>query len=180
MSKQINIKDYTPDDKNFNQHTLEGLELLEKSIEQIGIIEAITVSVDEKIITGNARREKMVKVLKDAEPIIIETDGKRPVVIKRTDIRSGTAEFHKAALLANTTAKKNINLDTAMIQEVAVKEFGIDAEEMGVEMVIPITDLGDFFNEEESSAIDKKENICPHCGKDINKKPSEYKNDSDN
>ena len=132
---KIKLKDYKADEKNFNAHTSEGMELLQKSVETVGVIEAVTVSNDDVILSGNARQETINKVLPDAEPIVIETDGARPIVIKRTDIESGTKKFHEAALLANTTAKKNINLNYDLIQEVAVEEFGIDIEEVGVEVV---------------------------------------------
>jgi hypothetical protein len=136
MSKRIKISNYKQDDKNFNKHTEAGMELLEKSIKKVGIIESFTVSDDEVIISGNARQEIMNKVLgEDIEPIIIETDGTKPIILKRTDIKSGTKEFTQAAILANTTAKKNINLDHKLIQEVAVEEFDIDIEQVGIEEV---------------------------------------------
>ena len=133
MSKRIKITEYLPDDKNFNKHTNYGMSLLQKSIEKVGVIESITVSEDDKIISGNARQEKFIEVFgDDIEPIIVESDGKRPVVIKRTDIKSGTKEFTEAAILANTVSTKNINLDHDLIQEIAVEEF--DIEELGVDI----------------------------------------------
>ena len=135
MSKRIKISQIVKDDKNFNKHTTEGLALLEKSIETVGVIESITISADEKIITGNARHQKMTKVFgDDVEPIYIETDGKRPVIIKRTDIQSDTKEFHQAALLANTTAVKNINLDLDLIQEIMCEQYEVDIEELGIDL----------------------------------------------
>ena len=136
MSKIIRLSKLKQDDRNFNKHTDEGMRDLEKSIETVGVIEAVTISEDEKIISGNARHEKMSKIFgSETEPIVIETDGRRPVVIKRTDIKSNTKEFHLAAMMANTTAKKNINLDMGLIQEVMVEEFEIDVKEFGVEVV---------------------------------------------
>jgi len=44
MSKRIRIKDFEKDSKNFNLHTEQGMELLKKSVESIGVIESITVS----------------------------------------------------------------------------------------------------------------------------------------
>jgi hypothetical protein len=136
MSKRIKITDFTLDDRNFNRHTEEGMGLLKKSIEKVGIIESITVSSDGKVISGNARQEKISEVFPDAEPIIVETDGNQPIVIKRTDILSDTKQFHEAALFANTTANKNINLDVNLIQEVLVEEFEVNVEELGVEILI--------------------------------------------
>ena len=151
MSKRIKIRQ---DDKNFNIHTSVGMELLEKSIQTVGVIESVTVSNDDMIISGNARNEKMTKVLGDVEPIVVETDGKTPVIIKRTDIESGTEEFYKAALLANTTAKKNINLDEDLIQEVLVEEFEVDVEELGVELVCDGAEIGTRKEDESEEETD--------------------------
>lgn len=154
MSVKIKISDLVQDDKNFNRHTNEGMELLENSIKKVGVIESITVSADNKIISGNARQEKISEVLGiDAEPIIIETDGTKPIILKRTDIQSNTKEFHEAAILANTTAKKNINLDTELIQEVAVEEFDIDVEDVGVELINTNSD-GMYFDNLPEELID--------------------------
>lgn len=153
MSKKIKLSKFKQDDKNFNIHTEKGMELLGKSIEKAGVIESITVSSDDKVISGNARQTKMQEIFQDVEPIVVETDGTRPVILKRTDISSGTKEFHEAALLANTVAKHNINLDTDLIQEIAVEEYGIDVEELGVE------ELGfdeDFSNSDDGEDLPLK------------------------
>lgn len=131
MSKIIKISNLKQDNKNFNKHTDAGMELLGNSIDKVGVIESFTVSLDDKIITGNARQEKMLEKFGDVEPILIETDGQRPIVIKRIDIKSETKEFYEAALLANTVSKNNINFNDSMIEDVAVLEFDIDVEELG-------------------------------------------------
>lgn len=153
------------DNKNFNKHTEQGMELLNKSVTEVGVIESITVSADDVIISGNARKETFDNVLGEVEPIIVETDGTRPVVLKRTDIKSGTKQFHEAAILANTTAKKNINLDIDLIQEIAVEEFNIDVEEIGVEIIDTFSGSIDSFFEQNEETKKPKTTVCPHCGK---------------
>lgn len=135
MSKRIKLSDFNHDDKNFNKHTDSGMDLLDLSVEKVGIIESITVSSDDKVISGNARKEIISKRFNESEPIVVETDGTRPVILKRTDIKSETKEFFEAAILANTVSKHNINLDLEKIQEVAVEEYQIDVEELGVEII---------------------------------------------
>lgn len=53
------ISQLTPDPKNFNKHTPLGMGLLEKSLHKFGILEAVTVSSDDVILSGNARSEKI-------------------------------------------------------------------------------------------------------------------------
>ena len=132
MSKKIKLSSITPDDKNNNKHTAYGMDLLEKSVNKVGIIESITVSNDDKIISGNARHEVIGKNF-EKEALVIETDGTQPIVIKRTDIESNTKEFYEASILANTTSKKNIDFDMEVIDALAV-EYDIDAVDLGVDM----------------------------------------------
>lgn len=150
VSKSIKISKILPDENNFNRHTDYGMELLNRSIDEVGVIESITISNDNKTISGNARRETMQRKFGKTDPIIVETDGTRPVILKRTDIKSGTAEFTKAALLANTVSKHNVNLDLNLIQEIAVEQFNIDIEEIGVTVMPDLYDE-DFQENEDSS-----------------------------
>jgi hypothetical protein len=136
------------DKRNTNLHTDAGLQLLDKSIDKVGIIESYTISNDGVVISGNARHEKIsAKITK--EPIVIETDGTEAIIIKRTDIESNTKKFHEASILANTTANKNFNLDYDVIDEI-VEEFDIDIEEVGVEVV------EDNYNETDYSEKNKE------------------------
>lgn len=133
MSKKIKLSTLTPDNKNNNKHTAYGMDLLEKSVNKVGIIESITVSNDDKIISGNARHEVIGKHF-EKEALVIETDGTQPIVIKRTDIESNTKQFYEASILANTTAKKNIDFDMEVIDALAV-EYDIDVVDLGVDIV---------------------------------------------
>lgn len=131
MSKKIKINELKTDTRNHNRHTKDGMALLEKSVDKVGIIESITVSNDNEIISGNARHEIIGRKFEN-EPIVIETDGTRPVILKRTDIESGTKEFYEASILANTTAKKNIDIDYEVIDVLEV-ELGIDTDSLGLD-----------------------------------------------
>jgi hypothetical protein len=129
---KIKLKDIKPDSRNTNKHTEYGMHTLDNSLEQVGIIESVTISNDNVIISGNARHEKIgQKFTNDA--IIVETDGTTPVVIKRTDIESGTKEFHKASILANTVAQKNQNIDVELV-EVLADEFEFEVSEVFVDV----------------------------------------------
>jgi hypothetical protein len=129
---KIKLKDIKPDSRNTNKHTEYGMHTLDNSLEQVGIIESVTISNDNVIISVNARHEKIgQKFTNDA--IIVETDGTTPVVIKRTDIESGTKEFHKASILANTVAQKNQNIDVELV-EVLADEFEFEVSEVFVDV----------------------------------------------
>lgn len=150
MAKKTTLSSLIPDNKNNNKHTAYGMDLLEKSVNKVGIIESITVSNDDKIISGNARHEIIGKNF-TKEAIVIETDGTQPIIIKRTDIESDTKQFYEASILANTTAKKNIDFDIEVIDALAV-EYDIDVVDLGVDIV----DYSDGENEITSEIEDKE------------------------
>lgn len=145
MSKKIKLSSITPDDKNNNKHTAYGMDLLEKSVNKVGIIESITISNDDKIISGNARHEVIGKHF-EKEALVIETDGTQPIVIKRTDIESDTKQFYEASILANTTAKKNIDFDMEVI-DILVDEFDIDVVDLGVDSVLQMPNEDELTEE---------------------------------
>ena len=125
MSKRIKL-----DSQNFNKHTETGMELLEKSISEVGAIESICIDKKGEIVTGNARFETFEKL--GYKPKVIELEeNEYPVIATNLE---GEKRI-KASVLANTTAQKNINLDFNLIQEVAVEEFNMNIEELGVEIL---------------------------------------------
>lgn len=156
--KKIKISDFIQDTKNHNKHTEEGMALLENSIHKVGVIESITISNDNHIISGNARQETMDRIL-NTEPIVIETDGTRPIILKRTDIESDTKQFYEASILANTTSKKNINIDEVVIEEL-IEQFEIDAEELGLDLSISLEDINkkDFSDKEFENEFNRIKN----------------------
>ena len=158
MSKKIKLSSITPDDKNNNKHTAYGMDLLEKSVNKVGIIESITVSNDDKIISGNARHEVIGKNF-EKEALVIETDGTQPIIIKRTDIESDTKQFYEASILANTTSKKNIDFDIEVIECLGV-EYDIDVVDLGVDIYNNDTiNLDNFFEEDNNNIKENKNKI---------------------
>lgn len=133
-----------PSARNTNKHTPQGMELLEKSIDKVGVIESISVADDGTIISGHARKEIFDK--KGMKPKEIELKNDEYAVIK-TDIKANSKEYYEAQILANTSAHKNFNLDTELI-EVIAEEFDIDVVEVGVEIYnTDNIDLDKFFEE---------------------------------
>jgi hypothetical protein len=163
---KIKFKDIKPDSRNTNKHTEYGMHTLDNSLEQVGIIESVTISNDNVIISGNARHEKIgQKFTNDA--IIVETDGTTPVVIKRTDIESGTKEFHKASILANTVAQKNQNIDVELV-EVLADEFDFEVEDVFVEKYNnDDIDLDSFFEDDNSEKINKNKIVLEYTDADF-------------
>jgi hypothetical protein len=77
--------DITEDPRNANAGTERGHALIESSIARLGAGRSIVVDRHGRTIAGNKSREAMISAgLTDA--IVVETDGTRPVVVKRVDL----------------------------------------------------------------------------------------------
>lgn len=167
MSKKIKF-----DKNNFNRHTESGLELLKKSITEVGAIESIATDKDGEIITGNARKKTFDEL--GYTPVFVKLNEKEYPVIQ-TNLTE--EQRTKAAILANTVAQENINLDLQKIEEIAVEEQGIQVDELGVKTFgWDSDDLDDFFNEDdEPEPKDQKQKIVlEYSDEDYNKVIEEF------
>jgi hypothetical protein len=120
-----------PSKRNSNKHTDKGMQLLETSIDKVGVIESISVTQEGTIISGHARKEIFDKKGMVAKEIKL-AENEYPVIV--TEIEDNTKEYFEAQILANTTANKNFNLDIEVI-EVIAEEYDIEIEEVGVDIV---------------------------------------------
>lgn len=122
----------TLDGRNFNRHTEQGMNLLEKSLRELGAGRSILVDKDNNIIAGNGIVEAAGKA-GITRVRMVEVQGDELVAVKRTDMSLDSREGRQMALADNATAAADLSWDTDTLQEVA-DEFDIDTEEWGVEM----------------------------------------------
>ena len=130
MTKKIErLEDLTPDGENFNKHTEFGTKLLEDSLRKFGAGRSILVDKDGNIIAGNSTTETAAAIGME-DVIVVPTDGKKLVVVQRTDLSLDSPEGRELALADNMTALKGIDLDLAKVQEKLgddlAKAWGID------------------------------------------------------
>ena len=117
MTKKIDtLADLTPDGENFNKHTEFGQKLLEDSLRKFGAGRSILVDKDGNIIAGNSTTETAAAIGME-DVIVVPTDGKKLVVVQRTDLSLDSPEGRELALADNMTALKGIDLDLAKVQE---------------------------------------------------------------
>jgi DNA modification methylase len=118
MVVELMTRKLIPQQRNANKHTLHGLRLLEKSIQSDGFIDAQTAAADGEIISGSARLELSAEKFADVEPIIVESDGSRPVVVVRTDIPTANdPRAKRLSVAANQIAKTDFNPDGELLAE---------------------------------------------------------------
>lgn len=119
-----NISELKFDNKNFNKHTAKGMGLLEKSLQQFGAGRSILIDKNNRIIGGNGVVEAAGNIgLEDVQ--IVESDGKKIIAVKRTDIDLDSAEGRELAMADNAVASEDLSWDKGNIDEVS-EQFGID------------------------------------------------------
>lgn len=130
--KHANIEELVYDDHNFNQHTAEGMELLEKSIRENKFGRSILIDKDNRIIAGNGIVEAATKT--GTKKIrVIETDGDELIAVKRKDLSLDSQEGRRLALADNATSAANLKWDEKELAE-AVEAFGITPDDWDVEI----------------------------------------------
>lgn len=114
---------FIPQRKNANKHTQRGLGMLEKSVQRDGWIDAQTAAANGEMISGSARLELANDKFTDkegnpVEPIVIESDGTRPIIVKRTDIPSADdPRARRLSVAANQITVADNNPDGALLSE---------------------------------------------------------------
>lgn len=119
-----NISELNFDNKNFNKHTEYGMSLLEKSLRENGGGRSILLDKNNNIIAGNGIVEAAGNIgLEDVQ--IIESDGKKLIAVKRTDIDLDSKQGREMALADNATAEADLNWDEDAIK-IESEKWGFD------------------------------------------------------
>jgi hypothetical protein len=119
---EIEIK---PQARNANRHTQRGMQALETSLAQDGWIGAITVAADGETFDGSARVEKTAENGMLDGAIVVDSDGSRPIVVRRIDIPTATDERAvRLGIAANRVASLNLEWEPDVLAGIA--DSGVD------------------------------------------------------
>ena len=174
------LSDLTPDDANLNDGTERGRYMLSKSLEMNGAGRSILVDKEGKVIAGNKTLEVAADIGID-EIIVVPSDGKKLVVVQRTDLSMDDPDDKRARVLAyadNRVAQIDLAWD-------AEKLLQLSSEVSLTEYVNP-DELKRFFDKAGVSISDDVEDVefpeftkdiaknvqmitCPHCKKEFPK-----------
>lgn len=130
MAKK-SINDLKFDAHNFNDHTAEGMELLEKSITENGYGRSIVVDKNDNIIAGNGVTE--IAKSKNAPIKVIETNGNELVVVKRKDLDINELGGVNMALADNAVSQANLHWNEEELRK-AKDAFNLSIEDWNVEL----------------------------------------------
>lgn len=166
MPKQLDT--FTPQKRNANRHTQRGMGELERSVQEDGWIGAITAAADGEIFDGSARRE-VVETALNAEPIVIESDGTRPIIIQRTDIPTATdPRAIRLGLSANKISADNLDWDTEVLRELQEQDAalleGLFRDDELDMLLVTVPDFEPASLGEQSRLDEKAKIQCPECG----------------
>jgi hypothetical protein len=118
---KVGIEALIQDDKNFNKGTKRGKVLMKHSLQKFGAGRSVLIDKNNRLVAGNKTQETAKEEgIKDV--IIVETDGKTLVAVKRTDVDLDTPEGREMALADNVTAEQNIDLEYAKMKDELSKE----------------------------------------------------------
>jgi len=171
------ISDFRTQQRNANRHTQRGLGMLDRSMAENGFIGAMTSAADGEIFDGSARLEAAYdRFGEEVDPIVIDTDGTRPIIVRRTDIPSASDPMaKKLAIAANRIAQVDLDWDPELLkaigEEIDISDLFYDNE---IEHLFEHKDdeeTPDFapagmedqgqLDQKQAKEIDCK---CPQCG----------------
>jgi hypothetical protein len=162
---------FRPATKNANRHTARGLKALQDSIRAVGYTEPMVAAADGEILSGNARLETVADIFGvDVEPLVIHSDGTRPVIHIRDDVPNASTQMaQQIALAANRVAELDLSWDVEVLA-------GFDADTIGgLWSPAELSTLGqqwadaqppdvEFPEYDENAADDVEYLTCPECG----------------
>jgi len=141
------LSDLEPDERNANKGTPRGQKQIVGSVQRNGAGRSGLLDKNNKIVAGNKSTEAFAEVFgEDVEPIIVETDGTRPVYVKRTDLDLDDPDpnntARKLAYEDNLTSALSfdLNIDVVALDIEAGFDFGeiditpVDLAGLGVEV----------------------------------------------
>ena len=112
------ITDLVFDDLNANTGTMTGDEMLENSIQKLGIGRGVVADKDNRLIGGNKTVETVLKRTKFKKVIFVDTDGETLVVTRRKDLSLDDQKGRELALADNRTGQMNLNWDVETLEKI--------------------------------------------------------------
>lgn len=126
------ISDLVLDDKNFNKHTKQGLDMLRTSLSRHKFGRSVLADKNNRLIGGNGVAETAAE-LGMRKVRFVETNGDELIVVKRNDIDLDSKEGREMALADNATAAVDLDWDESMLRDVqsefpdlAFEDWGLD------------------------------------------------------
>ena len=126
--------------RNPNRHTQQGLGQLEAAMDLQGYVAPMTAARNGAILDGNARLEKAATKFDGVAPLVVEHDGRRPVIMVRTDIADEDDPLARDIIVsANRVAQVDLDLDLDVLKSFAADGLDLAPYEFDAGMLREIT-----------------------------------------
>lgn len=113
---------FRPQRENANAHTLRGTRMLAEAMARSGYVTPMTAAADGEVIVGSNRLNVAADVFDGVEPIVVHSDGTRPIIHVRDDIPSADDERAvRIALEDNRIAEVGLAFDPDVIAAIAAR-----------------------------------------------------------
>lgn len=126
------LGDLRADPQNVRKHNARNLAAVSTSLSEVGFVRSIAAANDGTIIAGNLTAEALADLDMD-DVIVIESDGRRPIVHVRTDIEPGSDMARKAGFYDNRSSDLSDgyhpDMLAALISQVDIAPTLLTAEE---------------------------------------------------
>ena len=157
------LEDFQPDGKNANAGTERGRGMLEDSMRRHGAGRSILVDKSGRIIAGNHVAEVAADLgLNDC--IIVPTDGRKLVVVQRTDLDLDSPAARALAIADNRTSEVGLRWDTDVLAELAADEcVDLSALFSSAELADLLHDAAPVPKFEPVEPNHRLDELKPHC-----------------
>ena len=134
----MQIKDLKQDKRNYRKHNKKNLDLIKKSVSEVGLGRSVVIDNENEIVCGNG----LVSTLDKNTPIkVIETDGTELVVVKRTDLNTNDEKRKQLAIMDNSTSDSSefdldslqADFDVEQLQDWGINDF-VGLEDCEIDM----------------------------------------------
>lgn len=143
----MQIKDLKLDKRNYRRHNQRNLDLIKKSVLEVGLGRSVVIDNENEIVCGNG----LVSTLDKSTPIkVVETNGSELVVVKRTDLKTDDAKRKQLAVMDNSTSDSS-DFDFTLLQEdfssEQLNDFGVFVlDEENEDDIEVIDDYSESYN----------------------------------
>lgn len=168
--KRIKLSELLPDRHNANAGTERGQYMVDTSIEQFGAGRSILLDRDNEVIAGNKTLQALIDAGYD-ELLVVESDGKTAVAVKRTDMDLDDPSTGARGLAYADNRASEVGLAWDAEQLLADVQAGIDLEAwfhedelMSLLADVQAPSFEPVGLDEQPSLDEKKKHICPECG----------------
>lgn len=155
----MQIKDLKQDKRNYRKHNERNLNLIKKSVSEVGLGRSVVIDNENEIVCGNG----LVSTLDKNTPIkVIETDRTELVVVKRTDLNTNDEKRKQLAIMDNSTSDSSEFDINSLYADFDIEKLN----DWGLEQIQDFSTMEQGIEQNFDDIVEnqKAEKRCPHCG----------------